>query len=471
MEKRDKRLVLFTDAYPYGLGETFLHNEIPFTSKAFKEIVIYPLYIPNGDRTLCRETPENVIVKEPLLSFDHKEREKLFNAGLFNTAPIFFSFKEFFSRKVYRSSRNMWLFASYLLTLRAILGNRKRMKEIMSDLIDAPATAYFYWGDKSALIVPFLKKRLQQQIEKRKRKGEKCTLPPFVVRFHGSDVYEEAKGFLPFREMLYKEVDYAITASRHGENYIRSRYQNQPAHLATYYLGSFDHNRDCPNLFPYNDVLHPNVKPASENEPNGPEAFNILSCSNAVEVKRLGIMASAMLFLEHDAELADILKEKNISHICWTHIGGGPLLEPLKQLIAENSGQGEACNSIAYQFKGHLPHDQVIDYYMSHYIDLYLLTSRSEAVPIAIMEALSFGTPVIATDAGGVREMIVPQPQRPFCKLMPLETDGPALANAIKEWIRDNSKKNYAIAARKEWEEKWSCTANYTKFAEFLKEL
>ena len=215
MEKRDKRLVLFTDAYPYGLGETFLHNEIPFTSEAFKEIVIYPLYIPNGDRNICIEVPDNVTVKEPLLPFDHKEREKLFNAGLFNTAPIFFSLKEFFGRKVYRSSRSMWLFASYLLTLRAILGNRRKMKEIMADLIEAPATAYFYWGDKSALMVPFLKKRLQKQIEKKNRKGEKSALPPFVVRFHGSDVYEEAKGFLPFREMLYKEVEYAITASKH----------------------------------------------------------------------------------------------------------------------------------------------------------------------------------------------------------------------------------------------------------------
>ena len=162
MEKRDKRLVLFTDAYPYGLGETFLHNEIPFTSEAFREIIIYPLYIPNGDINICREVPENVTVKEPLLPFDHKEREKLFNAGVFNTAPLFFSFKELFGRNVLHSSKKCWLFASYLLTLRSILGNRRKMKEIMVDLTDTPSTAYFYWGDKSALIVPFLKKKLQK---------------------------------------------------------------------------------------------------------------------------------------------------------------------------------------------------------------------------------------------------------------------------------------------------------------------
>ena len=259
MEKIDKRLVLFTDAYPYGLGETFLHNEIPFTSKAFKEIIIYPLYIPNGDRSICREVPQNVTVKEPLLPFDHKEREKLFNAGLFNTAPFFFSFKELFERKVLQSSKKCWLFASYLLTLRAILGNKKRIKDIVSDLSDVPSIAYFYWGDKSALTIPFIKKALQKRIKRLNSRDGFHKVPQFAVRFHGSDVYEESKGFLPFREMLYKEIDYAIPISKNGENYIKDNYTNQPAHIHTFYLGSVDHNRDCPNLFPYNDVLHPDV--------------------------------------------------------------------------------------------------------------------------------------------------------------------------------------------------------------------
>jgi len=466
MEKRAKRLVLFTDAYPYGMAESFLHNEIAFTSAAFKEIIIYPLYIPDGAREIRREVPENVVVKEPLLPFDHKEREKLFNAGIFNTAPLFFSVSEFFGRRVYKSSKKSWLFASYLLTLRSILGNRKKMKEIIADLTDAPSTAYFYWGDKSALIVPFLKKRLQKRVA-----DCKYGIPKFVVRFHGSDLYEEAKGFLPFREMLYRDVDYAVTVTKNGEEYIRSRYRNQPKNIATYYLGSFDHNRDCPNLFPYNDTLHPDVKPGSESEPNGPGAFNILSCSNVIGIKRVELIATAMLYLEQDKELHKILEENNISHICWTHIGGGALLEPIKQLIIEHSGQGETCNNIAYQFKGRMPHNEVIDYYQSHYIDLYLLTSSSEGLPIAIMEALSFGTPVIATDVGGIKEMIVPDPKTPFCRLLPKDITGEDIADAVRQWIKENSRKNCAIAARKEWEERWSCTANYTKFADFLKGL
>jgi glycosyltransferase involved in cell wall biosynthesis len=38
--------------------------------------------------------------------------------------------------------------------------------------------------------------------------------------------------------------------------------------------------------------------------------------------------------------------------------------------------------------------------------DLFLLPSRWEALPISIVEAFRAGLPVVATDAGGVRELV-----------------------------------------------------------------
>ncbi|NJK95527.1 MAG: glycosyltransferase [Bacteroidales bacterium] len=37
---------------------------------------------------------------------------------------------------------------------------------------------------------------------------------------------------------------------------------------------------------------------------------------------------------------------------------------------------------------------------------MFLNTSLSEGVPVSVMEALSFGLPVIATDVGGTGELI-----------------------------------------------------------------
>ena len=99
-----KEIAIFTNTYPYGTGETFLAEEIPFVSGEFETIHIFPLYIPESETgALCRETPSNTIVHRPLLSTDHKDRYGLLAGGLPNTAPLWFAIKEFFARKVYCS--------------------------------------------------------------------------------------------------------------------------------------------------------------------------------------------------------------------------------------------------------------------------------------------------------------------------------------------------------------------------------
>lgn len=68
--------------------------------------------------------------------------------------------------------------------------------------------------------------------------------------------------------------------------------------------------------------------------------------------------------------------------------------------------------------------------------DLFVLASRWEAAPLVIPEAFRAGLPVIATDVGGVREMVDQQVGR----LVPKENPD-ALAAAIMEIIRDEPKR------------------------------
>ncbi len=450
-----RELAIFTNTYPYGKGETFLAEEAPFVFKEFDKVHIFPLYVPAGEEgQVCRQTPGNSIVRPPLLNTDHKDKWGLLSGGVFNFSPAGFAVKEFFAKKVYSSGKRLRLWTNYLCILRSIIGNHTKMREILSVLENCSA-AYFYWGDKSALTIPFLKSKLN---------GKKC--PKFVVRFHGSDIYEEAKGYLPFREMLYGAIDYAVPVSHNGKEYIEKNYRNKPHKIDVHHLGSFYHSDACPNLGA--------PVPHTEGAADVAGAYNILSCSNVIELKRVHILAAAMLVLEKDRELAGILQERGISHICWTHIGDGPLLEPVKDMIIQNGipdGE-EPATSIAFNFTGAMPHNKVMEYYQTHYTDLFVQASRSEGIPVSIMEALSYGTPVIATNVGGVAELL---PENCGCgKLMPKEITVQELAQNIKEWIIYSSgmpEFHLALAARKHWEENWDCRKNYEKFAQFLKSI
>ena len=76
--------------------------------------------------------------------------------------------------------------------------------------------------------------------------------------------------------------------------------------------------------------------------------------------------------------------------------------------------------------------------------DLYLLTSRWEALPISIVEAFQASLPVIATDCGGVKELVTPDVGR----VLPVG-DTSAIAAAILDLLDDAAqRRKLAEAAR-----------------------
>ena len=113
--------------------------------------------------------------------------------------------------------------------------------------------------------------------------------------------------------------------------------------------------------------------------------FHIVSCSNIVPVKRVPLLAEAIGKLDFKVR--------------WTHIGDGPLRSEV-EFVAEKYPEYVTCELL-----GVIPNAQVIRYYAEHHVDLFVNASRSEGVPVSIMEAFSFGIPVIATDVGGLHQV------------------------------------------------------------------
>ena len=76
--------------------------------------------------------------------------------------------------------------------------------------------------------------------------------------------------------------------------------------------------------------------------------------------------------------------------------GGGPLEQEAKRW-AEDAGLSDTVTFLGMT-------ERVPLYLKAS--DMFLLTSRWEALPLSIVEAFHAGLPVIATDCGGVSELV-----------------------------------------------------------------
>jgi glycosyltransferase involved in cell wall biosynthesis len=94
--------------------------------------------------------------------------------------------------------------------------------------------------------------------------------------------------------------------------------------------------------------------------------------------------------------LARIRQEPDLANAHAVLVGDGPERESLTRL-AQELGLAEVVHLTGFQ-------EQREKYYQL--MDVFLLTSRSEAMPLVVLEAWAAGVPVIATAVGGIPEMI-----------------------------------------------------------------
>ena len=526
---KGKRLVLFSNTFPYGKGETFLADELPFVAAEFESVIIYPLF-KVSDASSLREVPQNVEVEAPLLDFEDKDRRALLDAGLLDLFPFtwkgapWFPCKEFWSRALLGRNiplltgqrraglkKRIWIFFNYLFIYRAILGNKKRWEEVVSTCALADIV-YFYWGDKSVMTAPVLKRKL----------SEICTIVPKIcARLHGSDLYEGAKGYLPLREEIYGALDLAAVDSEHGYSYIRDNYKAQPGEVRACFMGSVKpllSTEACHGLPDGNGGFIP----ANKNDDRG--VLRLVSCSNVIELKRVDLIFRSIIAILENPQLLSKLRLAGYSKISWTHFGSGNLLEKLQNSVAEyfkpaTSEDGSAditvgssnstldnpnksteprsfvlnldSETLHVKLMGQTPHAQVLKYYEEAGGDLFLLLSRTEGVPISLMEALSYSIPIVATSVGGVPEVFEDKGVDVAAKtgvaaaldtgfkkydigyLMNASPRIEDIVDAILDYaeLPQEAKAQMDAAAFARWQTRWDGSINYRSFTQLLSSL
>lgn len=343
------KIVLFTNSYPFGIGEMWKHNEIKILADKFDQIEIVPLQY-GGNKIPKKIHCENVVFREPIIDESLKPltyidviRTFVGYGALTNFVELFLLIKNINKDKVIR-------FLNSAKRVRQIIQHTSIKSVLSSDQKDT--ILYFYWGVGIADILPLININQFKKI---------------VVRLHRFDLYEyENKGYIPYRQQLMNKRIIFLSCSDDGTNYLTNRYSERKATVMTQRLGVLSHKKTS----------------LGSNE----SILKIVSCSSLTEVKRIEMMIQA-------AEKLTIPFE-------WIHIGNGELYESLELAIRTKGLKDK------FKLVGSINSELIIAYLIQGSFDLFINTSRSEGVPVSIMEALSVGIPVIATDAGGTKEIV-----------------------------------------------------------------
>lgn len=159
----------------------------------------------------------------------------------------------------------------------------------------------------------------------------------------------------------------------------------------------------------------------------------------AVLIQRKGILdliaASAQVIQEAKKQRRQV-----IFHIA----GDGELMKRAKKLVADYG------LSDSYRFYGWIGEQQKKELLFN--ADLFVLPSYNEGLPMSILEALSYGIPIISTKVGSINEAVIEGENGYLIKAGDIQ----ALASRMLDIMNSPSSNEMRIASRKLAEDKFS---------------
>lgn len=414
-----KNLILFTESFPFGKGEQFLETEIAYLERRFREIILVPSVIDGPKR--C--TPESMRIELSLsqqILNDYKmpKISRITQSGMAAINSVIF-YKEAFSKP--RSFTDPRIFIKII----SYLAYAKRAQKWLLSYIDRSNVTlentlfYTYWLGPITMGLILAK--------------SKFPAIKVISRVHAWDLYEErhTPPYLPFRQIIYDNIDQVFAISDHGKNYL-TKYQNK------------DPNRFIVSRLGTND---PGFNTAYSKD----GIFRIVSCSFLVPEKRINLLISGIRVLAERRPKLSIL---------WSHLGDGSLRSQLEKEAKHN-----LPDSVIYNFHGMLSNKTVFEFYRENSIDVFINVSKTEGIPVSIMEAQSCGIPVIATAVGGSPE-IVNNKNGILLESNPTPLN---IADALEEFVSSrNEILDKRILSKSNWFLNYNANLNYNKYCDIL---
>lgn len=400
-----KQIVLITKQYPYSNREQFLDAELAYCSEKGIKIDIVSAFVSKKE-TRCRPLPEGI------------KSVRRFDAGTMGMKTLINAFRTFTSpvrageikwlknEKIHNSNKAKRAFV-FLLKAMNIASEIEKLYKDKLEKSPEDIVLYSYWTEEAACAAAILKNKY----------GCKA-----VSRIHGYDLYVERhkESYFPFHRWMVSELSTVYPVSDYGREYLLGKYGGV-GNIVTQKLATVD----C------------GITPPAEDK------ITVVSCSNVIVLKRVSLIAEAMVKL-------------NNKNLRWIHFGDGPLMDEVKKIAS-------APTDTECIIAGRVDHASIFEYYKKHRVDLFINVSTTEGLPVSIMEATSFGIPVIATDVGGTHEIVFDGVNG---SLLSPELTSDDLKDAVSRFIgmSGEERNTYAENSRKIWLENYEHRTAYEKF-------
>lgn len=410
-------LVLLTGSYPFSAlaEDTFLKEEVQSLSEAFDRVAIVPC---RSEGTLA-PLPPGVQV-DTSLAARRRSRRTRFCAALrgLPTRPVL---AEILRQRPFPLSWRLLRRFIQCVADAALVADwvAKYLRQSPADR--EPPILYSYWcsgstlgGILAAQSWPALK---------------------IVTRAHGFDLYAERHqpAYLPFQKYILDRVQRIFPISCHGASYLQSRFCLDGERIRLSRLGVPDPGFVC--------------------QPSQDGIWRIVSCSHMVPVKRVPLIARSI------AAAAARQPERRYA---WTHFGDGPQSQLVQEVV-----RAEFPPNAAATLPGDVPNSHVLRHYRQQPADVFINLSESEGIPVAAMEAISVGLPLLALDVGGMSEIVT---AGNGC-LLPADSDHLAVGETLLRLGSDREHhRRLAQASREKWRAEFDSARNFQEFARSLVE-
>jgi colanic acid/amylovoran biosynthesis glycosyltransferase len=414
--QKKNHLIVFLSNFPYGFGEPYFASELPYLVQVFDKVSVVPADLIPGISTETMAFPLPVGVKvldwksDFLLKFNGVNLVKGMISIWFwkELKWMLFELKPKDKKLAFKVALMSWIRGqSYANYLQATFLDQDPNENTLF---------YSYWCTDVSLGMALLK-----------AKGRKETM---VSRIHAWDLYfdRDKSGYLPFRRSIFSNLDAIFSISGLGKNYLLGKLgQDLEGRIRIARLGS-DH---IPSKCFVTDK----------------KVLRILSVSKIIPLKRIELLVKSLAIAQESISLV------------WHHLGGEDAA-----LQAFARAQLWAVESRFLPMQGK---EAYYKHLSEHPYDLFVNLSTNEGLPVTMMEAMSLGIPVLATDVGAVSE-IVQDGENGW--LIPVDSSPEKIAKCLVTIARLTAEENeqFRQNAIAKWENDFNSAKNYLEFARTL---